>query len=108
MFVDVYRMECKLGEGIYGNVRINPCDDFSNRRPMPQSDGIPYVDSSEYFGFESIDALEHWFGNTFDRFREEDAKLCRYRIHVQHVRRGRRQLVFKMEFAVKLEAVNVF
>lgn len=109
MFIDIYRVE-KNNDGIYGQVNVKPLQSgqLNDVRPMPWDDGIPGVESSEFFAFDSIDALERWFGNSFEIFRQANAVICRYRVHIQHVRFGRRQCVFKKEFAVLLESVNVF
>lgn len=115
MFVDLYRLETAEGEGIYfgGKSAAIPFlgDDkafkYNDYRPLPSDDGIPAMQRDEYCAFESIEAMIHWMQD-LSKFAKYDIHLCRYRIHVQHVRYGKRQCVFRKKFAVKLEAVNVF
>ena len=113
MFVDVYRLETAKGDGIYmgGKIGVIPPlgEDrgFNDYRPMPHDDGIPAMRPDEYCAFDSIEAMMRWMQDC-SKFAKHGILLCRYRIHVQHVRYGKRQCVFRKEFAVKLEAVNVF
>ena len=79
----------------------------SEKHPPPGLDGLAEVRSSDYFGFSSWDQLERWFPldvrcKIADKHTGSPVVIVQYRVPAQHVRDGRRQVVFPLAEATEV------
>ena len=107
----VYRVENWSGRGPYngkGCYKAGYDTACSDRHPMPYSDGIPYWDDTDRFGFKTKKALQKWFNKKMRR----DLAKHKYRISIfevpkENVVLGRKQLVFKRRRAKRVKKLDL-
>lgn len=102
----VYRVVDKDGDSpYYGNLCDSigmPCG-YSTQHPDPEKDGIGWVNWYEYCGFESLVALYNWFGEWFEELDDAGALVRVYQVPDSEVRKGRKQLVFRLNSSIHVE-----
>lgn len=75
--------------------------------PNDEVDFDFYIDSSLFFGFDSIEAAVRWFGGHFDQLHEAGYHVAVYEIDEDYVQVGRsgKQVVFPLGEAERVQTM---